>query len=197
MTEEQIKNLKVGDKITVDFVVEKVNDTYVNLSFTSGEYYAGSLKQQWRLLKQATLVTPPPAFEVGDTVRIVPDPLTGTIYGNGVNKDEFAGKENKVLEKANEWGNVRIKTHFGSILVNIHCLELVKKAVKDKYRVFNHDTAWGVDCEDGTVAYFSNGKHPNAKAAAMAECARLNAEWRKQQESAAVCDGGVTKGGAE
>ena len=34
-----------------------------------------------------------------------------------------------------------------------------------------------------TVATYSKGNHPKAKAAAEAECARLNAEWRKEQNN--------------
>lgn len=201
MTEEQIKSLKAGDKFTIEYYVyRKTNNGHFLIHYSNGDSY-GAPTYSWEGFTHANLVTPPPTFEAGDMVRIVPDPLTGTIYGNGVSKDEFAGKENKVLEKANEWGNVRVKTHFGSVLINVHCLEMVKKAVKDKYCAREYEEAWVVEpaCRDEgeAVSAFYKKQHPNAKAAAMAECARLNKGWRRQQEAAAVCDSGVTKGGAE
>ena len=45
-------------------------------------------------------------------------------------------------------------------------------------------THWDVaDKYMKTVVTYNKAFHPNAKAAAEAECARLNAEWRKEQNN--------------
>lgn len=205
MTEEQIKSLKVGDKITVVFVVKEANDAYASLLFEGGGYYGGAGKKEWGLLKHATLVTPPPALvEVGDTVRIVPDPLSGRIHGahysqglSGVtgkvahvHKAGAKDDDGEVDDECTVW--IRCEGHDFNWGVSPHCVVLVKKAVKDKYAVRCCYVGGGLTrCKvvtlghEITVAEFVCSIHPNAKAAAEAECARLNSEWRKRQEGGA------------
>lgn len=196
MTEEQIKSLKKGDKITVVFIVNNTNDEYLDLSFEDGIYYSVSTKKWWGLLKHATLVTPPPTFDVGDTVRIINDPLSGRVHGAHyaqilegrvgkvahVRKSGERDDEGETDDEGTVW--IRCEGNNFNWGISPHCVALVKKAVKDKYRVGEAEYEWCVfvGTEAPIVAGFSKEKHPDAKAAAEAECARLNAEWRKQQE---------------
>ena len=65
--------------------------------------------------------------------------------------------------------------------------DLIGKAVPvedlEPYSVVDAHTHWDVADKDmKTVATYSKGFHPNAKAAAEAERDRLNAEWRKEQK---------------
>lgn len=183
MTEEEIKNLKPGDKFTVEYTSCKNSDDEILAKIVSEgmDYYTHFSKDSVALSK-SHLVKPAPTFNVGDTVRIVPDPLTHTIY----NKEDvfdlcFHGKAVKIADSVDAKGDVAIATETGLDTLSIHCLELVKKAVKDKYKVQADACDWEVVVGACVVASYDRCNHPNAEAAAKAECDRLNAEWRKQQ----------------
>lgn len=194
MTKEQIKALKKGDKFRIEYRITDVTEDTVDAKYDASLLFTRFEKDKSETLQTATLVTPPPTFEVGDTVRIVPDPLTGHAHCHVLLWDGYIGKEGIIDEIDTETGLVVINSIDK---IDIHCLELVKKAVKEKYRVEETFASWTVCCETGWVASYRKKYNTTARAAAETECARLNAEWRKQQESAAVCDSGETKGGAE
>ena len=69
------------------------------------------------------------------------------------------------------------------------CLELVTAVEElDTYQVEEIGGLWCVRKQEdlglwNTQAWFSTEYHPNAKKAAEAECARLNAEYRKEQSN--------------
>lgn len=74
-----------------------------------------------------------------------------------------------------------------NITVDVLYLELVTPVEeKERYRVTEDYWNWIVIHDRGktlaTVSKFSKENCPNAKAAAEAECARLNEEWRKEQQ---------------
>lgn len=189
MTEEQIKGLKPGDLLRETYEVQEVSEDYVILRYQSGANF-GMCTKDSPMARQAELVQPAPTFEVGDTVRIIPDPLTGTIYGNGSLYGNWVLGEARILKETARATEMKLAKLGGPIVtINVHCLALVKKAVKNKYETRCHNDR--ISIVDNTtrtpdyvaiVATFSQAQHPNAEAAAEAECARLNADWKKQQE---------------
>lgn len=192
MTEEQIKSLKRGDKFTVEYTVTGKDgiDFICGRVFLDGRSREMKFAEDCDALESATLVTPPPTFEVGDTVRIVPDPLTGHAHNRLSLMDYEIGKE-YIITAVDMIGGAACLGGPHRVM-SIHCLEIVKKAVKDKYFVKREGsgnavvTIWDRDTNNEVICYWKT--HPNARAAAEAECERLNAAWRKQQEQ---------KGGAE
>lgn len=50
------------------------------------------------------------------------------------------------------------------------------------YSVGESTDYFSVDKDDEELSLYWKDKHPNAKAAAEAECDRLNAEWRKERK---------------
>lgn len=186
MTEKEIKNLKINDKFTLELIVTGVDDIKLDTKLSSG-YGFGCLPKKGNTIQSATLVKPAPTFEAGDTVRVIPDPMTGTVYGNGNNKEHIKGKTGIIKEPLQD-GDLLLWVDGEDVFINIHCLELIKKAVKDKYTVTEKVCGWYVALsknEDVCVARFYKAWHPNAESAAKTECERLNAEWRKQQEGGA------------
>lgn len=203
MTEEQFNGLKAGDKFIVEYTVKSTIKEKVQIALADGTS-DGTWPFSSELMQNATLVTPPPALvEVGDTVRIVPDPLSGRIHGahysqglSGVtgkvahvHKAGAKDDDGEVDDECTVW--IRCEGHDFNWGVSPHCVVLVKKAVKDKYavRCCYVGGAW-TWCkivtlgDEETVATFRCSHYPNAKDTAEAECARLNAEWRKQKGGA-------------
>lgn len=194
MTEEEIKNLKIGDKFTMEYVVSEEDRADVDLPIRA-ESNDGTLLWVSSLnLKHATLVKPTPTFEVGDTVRIVPDPMTGTAYSDCIVLTRHIGKTGIVKVECDNHGQMQVDMgdaeENGYTIIDIHCLELVKKAVKDKFDVRRYldfdglDDGWGV-CDKktlDTIVYFACS-YPNAEAAAREACDRLNKDWRDKQNN--------------
>ena len=181
MTEEQTKWLKPGDLIRETYEVQEVTEKYVMLRYQSGANYGICYKNSTMAI-QAELVQPAPTFDVGDTVRIVPDPLAREVYGNGMGKANLEGEVVKIICSLRA-GDIQVETKEGEeTWISIHCLALVKKAEKVKYRVQGAPFNWEVVEGTCIVASYDRCNHTNAEAAAKAECDRLNAEWRKKQE---------------
>ena len=186
MTEEEINNLKIGDKFTLEYTIEEMRSTTVYVIDANGSKHIFN-KLPGGIVESATLVKPAPKFEVGDTVRIVPDPLTGTAYSDCIVLDSHIGKTGIVKVECDDHGQMQVymgdaEENGYTIIIDLHCLELVKKAVKDRYKVEENDIYYCVIDGKWAIAHFSINSHPNAEAAAKAECDRLNAEWREQQE---------------
>ena len=182
MTEEQIKNLKKGDTFTLKLTVAAncQEGVYADLAGFRFDRITD------KVLRHCILEQSAPTFEVGDTVRIVPDPMTRTIYGQGKRMLECEiGEIGKITISCIGSGDFRVKTNDGAAYtINVHCLELIKKAVKDRYKVKEGAQTWNViSCAatETVVSTFVKTIHPDAKAAAKAECDRLNAEWREQK----------------
>lgn len=185
MTEEQIKSLKKGDKFAVEYTVSKHEDGKVHIKFANGNSDGVWLHND-EVLTQATLVTHPHSFEVGDTVRIIRDPLTGHAHNRLALLDYEIGKEYSITVIDMIGGSACLDGPHR--VMSLHCLELVKKAVKDKYIVEEAQYEWRITIDSNKssfVAAWDKQNYPNAKAAAKAECARLNEAWRKQQEGGA------------
>lgn len=195
MTEEEINELKVGDKFKVEYRVEEATerDVDVRVSTSAEPYFYTLEKSNSVMLHTGTLVKPSPNFEVGDTVRIVKDPLTGHVHGHEDwiwdNDEGCIGHITSInTNNCNASVEYRDKTGHAHMVISLHCLELIKKAERNKYEIKDHCSAWAITFEQANitsiVASFTKSYHPKAEAAARAECDRLNAEWRKQQDSA-------------
>lgn len=73
--------------------------------------------------------------------------------------------------------------HLSEIHVNVVFLKLVTPVEElEPYIVTYDDKFYHIhkQGEEASIAVYSEARHPHAKAAAEAECARLNAEYRKE-----------------
>ena len=79
--------------------------------------------------------------------------------------------------------DVLVDTSKGNRFIQFYFLELVTPVeALEPYSMVDAHTHWDVADKDmKTVATYSKSYHPHAKEAAEAECARLNAEYRKEQ----------------
>lgn len=127
-------------------------------------------------------------FREGDEVRVVEkygrtvhDPLNGGIWKVARNERTGGAHEMSVLVHL----FYEDKEIARQISVPFCFLELVTPVEeREPYSVEEAPTHWDVAADKGmkTVAMYSKGYHPNAKAAAEAECKRLNEEYRKEQK---------------
>lgn len=83
-------------------------------------------------------------------------------------------------------GTVTLIVNGHACFVSAFALELVTPVEElEPYMVetdfVDDEPVWNI-YKDGDLIVGYTSSHPNAKAAAEAECARLNAEWRKEQE---------------
>lgn len=178
MTKEQIEKLKAGDRITIEYEVVSTEPDYVDVRYKDGTFH-GSFAKHDHALRNAEAVIPATKFEIGDLVRIIPDPLLGFVYGTYVDDiRKYSGKQALVSSLVNEYGNVelKLKSEGDYIDINAHCLELIEKAKVDKYVVKENTFRWLVTTNNLNieVAIFDKATHPNPKEAAEAECKRLN-----------------------
>lgn len=206
MTEEQMKSLKVGDTFAVLLEVTAAAERgaagllALDAQPVGHEGSHQSHTYDSECLSVVSLGTTP-AFEAGDTVRIIPDPLSGRVHGSHysqlivgavgvVVRVHHAGEKDEegvVDDECTVW--IRCKGNTFNWGISPHCVELVDKAAKYKYWVIELPEACHVvygnsKSNYGFVAIFDKARHPHAKAAAAAECNRLNAELRKKEGGA-------------
>lgn len=205
MTEEQMKSLKVGDTFAVLMEVTAAAERgaagllALDAQPVGHEGSHQSHTYDSECLSVVSLGTTP-AFEAGDTVRIIPDPLSGRVHGSHysqlivgavgvVVRVHHAGEKDEegvVDDECTVW--IRCKGNTFNWGISPHCVELVEKAAKKGYFVKEGVDSWNVNVgfptNYGTVVAYSKNNYPNAKAAAEAECARLNAELRKKEGGA-------------
>lgn len=183
MNKEQIEKLKAGDRITIEYEVVSTEPAYVDVHYKDGTFH-GSFAKHDHALRNAEAVVPATKFEVGDLVRIIPDPLLGFVYGAcDTDVRKHLGKQALVASLVNEYGDIelKLKSKGDYIDVNAHCLELIEKAKADKYVVKENTFRWLVVTNNLNieVAIFDKATHPDPKAAAEAECKRLNSNINK------------------
>lgn len=188
MTEEEIKALKPGDKITIEYTVEAIKDAVVDVLDREGGR-TGLFKSSKGVIGIADLVHPAPKLEKGDRVRIIPDPLTGYAYSDSFVLNRYIGLEGIVAEECDYHGQLEVDmgdaAENGNILINIHCLVLTKKHAKEKYYVCEgvdgKCVCFDKDKQQKVVATINGSILPNAAEHAKKICDRLNAEWRDEQ----------------
>lgn len=127
-------------------------------------------------------------FKKGDKVRVVE--WNGRhFHDRDYGVDIKTGCVAKIDEsEKNEPKKCAVKVAYRQYLFTVPTcfLELVTPVEElEPYEVTERSDYYGVDKDDLEVeaAIFWKKAHPNAKAAAEAECARLNAEWRKEQNN--------------
>ena len=119
-------------------------------------------------------------FRNGDRVRVVEErndripPICGRIEPGKVYT--VSGNE--------DGGDVMLEVEGKYDCISWLWLDLVTPVEElEPYSVVNAHTHWDVTDKDmKTVVTYSKAYHPHAKEAAEAECARLNAEYRKEMD---------------
>lgn len=192
LTEEQIKKLKKGDPLIVQGLFSEVyadgdilmqifkkHKDKIEPDFVFCNPFCVSLPSdsQSSTVNSQSEHDPCRLFKKED--KVTPKEVNGRHPGNRglifrVCQDEaVSGREIKLT----------MDGHIGHITIDAAYLELVTPVEElEPYEVTESSDYYGVDKDDLEVeaAIFWKKAHPNAKAAAEAECKRLNAEWRKE-----------------
>lgn len=193
LTEEQIKNLKPGDIIYLNNYPITFCDTNYDESAISARDDAsncGDGDRCWFSLEYLTM-HPKPKYDPcrklkkGDRAQVVErNGRTLTCFPVGRMK---VGDIVTVAE--NETGDVFIKvlTEDGhEMMAPWFMLELVTP-VEEQGPYSVHETVihdgWRIMRNGLSLVIYATQRHPAAKAAAEAECKRLNDEWRKEQNN--------------
>ena len=202
MTNEEIKQLKPGDEIFIRArYKDRLRDGDVLFShsitnaddkekeyaewYTHPENVISSLSSPENVIKNTETdpkYDPFRLFKKGDRVRIVK--YAGRCYTTFW--ESFVGVEMYVETSETAYSLPEVETAKGLQPIDPAYLELVTPVEEwSPYGVEKNIHGWIVykDNYGNVVANFNN-THPHAKEAAEAECARLNAEYRK-----GVCNG--------
>lgn len=185
MTKEQIDKLEVGDVIRAEYTVVSKDRSRMCLRSANGNTHNATCTGYSAILDAASVVKPSHVFKAGDIARIIPDPLTGQVYGNGRSCFLVEGTLVRVVSGTADYGDVHVYTGAaGTVdrLVNVHCLEPTDETELDRYIVEEDGEKITVLDDIKRIAEYDKGRYPNCKAVAVAECARLNADWREQQK---------------
>ena len=199
-----IEDIKVGETYNVRVKVDRVDTAFNAVFFTieGGDtvYAFGVQDRKIHDLISPVIkvegVCPPPKydpcrkFRKGDIVRLREyNGRKPYDYWHKQVIKNFGAKLDTVLEDEKDSGNVDIFQDAPidelTVRVNSCHLELVTPVEElEPYEVTESSDYYGVDKDDLEVeaAIFWKKSHPNAKAAAEAECARLNEEYRKEQK---------------
>lgn len=200
MTLEELKQLKPGDEIFIRARYKNIEDdgdvefthTCTNLDddvVTTTEY---TLPDNVILPPSAPKYDPCRRFKKGDKVRVVERhgrKVWGydleTIYT--VAADEYPPDDPNGLHRGRVGINDGRPETLYSWNIPFYHLELVTPMEElERYVVEPSDVAWFVvdkkhESGEQNVVMYMCALHPNPKAAAEAECARLNAEHRKEK----------------
>lgn len=205
ITEEQIKKLKPGDPVIIEATfckIDYVGDVVSVTKCTSrGEIVDGAFfaaTSHVSLPPEKPKYDPTRPYQKGDLAQVV--------ERNGRNVTCFPSGRIKVSDivtvAENESGDVFIKvlTDAGhEMMVPWFMLELVKPVEEQLPYVVRHNeahAAWSIygPYNLSAVNYFYGDRYPytkeQAKAAAEAEAARLNDEWRKKVGTEVPCSDG-------
>lgn len=179
-----IEDVKIGETYYVPFTVKAISDKYVTAT-TGGTLAALLLAKTLHPIPTAPKYDPCRKLRKGDRVHMKPEVNGRPVY---IGEDAWEPLDPNeiwtVEEDELETGWVRIKTDCVHATVWHAMLELVTPVEElEPYSVVDAHTHWDVaDKNMKTVATYSKGYHPNAKAAAEAERDRLNAEHRKERK---------------
>lgn len=191
MNEEQLKQLKEGDEIFIRARYKKTledGDVLFSHSYTS--IYDKVTKTENCThpenvilpsdLQPAPKYDPYRLFKKGDRVRIVK--YAGRCYTTFW--ESFVGVEMYVETSETAYSLPEVETAKGLQPIDPAYLELVTPVEElEPYRVDHNQYGWHVEKDGEILATYNDERHPNAKEAAEAECARLNAEHRKVQNN--------------
>lgn len=197
LTQEQITNLKPGDPILIHGTYTKTHsdgdieyeapytgpDDKISFSYRSTTPSCVSLPENGiKNTEAAPKYDPCRKFRKGDKVRLVscrgrlpiPFALNAFSMAEILTVEEDENKEYDVLVN-----NDSFRQMFQACY-----LELVTPVEElEPYSVGESTDYFSVDDREGEeLSIYWKDKHPHAKEAAEAECARLNAEYRKEQQ---------------
>jgi hypothetical protein len=197
LTPEQIQKLKPGDTVLVEAEVSSplkdgavVTHGCITHALHSSKLYplpsehGTSLSRRSSVGAETEVPTtkhaPTRLFKNGDVV-------TPRIYLGRKDKGLEMGEKYIVTADEIAGDMVAIKHHFTlrPDIVQTCFLELVTPVEDlEPYYVVEYEENIQIRRNPNgiEVARYDRERHPNAKAAAEAECARLNAEWRKEQK---------------
>ena len=199
MTKEQAQNLKIGDKIKLaepltvidpKGVSEKIlaqtqegHLVFVEPHETQLAEPAPSEASHDEATAQVGKYDPCRLFKERDKVR--PIVHKGRIFS--LYWKNLIGKTLTVTKSEDAFGSPEVNGQpidpaYLELIIPVEEMEpYMVKELKDSFIVY-HDCTKIVLNDTSLLAKFMKASHPNAKAAAQAECDRLNAEHRKEQE---------------
>lgn len=185
LTKEQIKGLKPGDSLVIHgelWRLDSFGDLVIKTCFT----YRDQKREDFNVFSPSCVSLPPDKpkyapcrrFRAGDEVNVTSrDGRFPVAYP----KHTWFGKRATVVEDEDGSGFVQVRSESGHKMgVAFYFLELVSPVEERRpYSVVDGHVYWEVAVKGvKTVAMFSKVHCPNAKAAAEAECKRLNEEWQ-------------------
>ncbi len=112
-------------------------------------------------------------FKAGDKVRVVENKGRKQACSGSLATVKQDEDENKVLIAIDGSGIWWVDAAYLELVTPVEELE--------PYSVGETTDYFSVDKDDEELSLYWKDKHPNAKAAAEAECKRLNAEYRKEK----------------
>ena len=192
MDKEQINELKPGDEILIRGRFEKIKEngdysiSYLLTTVHDKLYmYRAAVHPSAVIIKSPSKHDPARLFKKGDAVRVV--------AWNGRDIARIGQIGRVVSDEHNSRVELAIEGWTKDVFYPACHLELVIPVEEmERYAVAPGDIAWFVvdrkhESGELNVAMYMN-THPNAQAAAEAECARLNAEHRKEAANGRLAD---------
>lgn len=188
LTQEQIKNLKPGDPVIIhgtfnktykdgDILIwhRRINGGMLSDSPAYVHPSCVSLPSEHGTSVPTPKYDPNRLFKEGDKVRVV------ECKGRRTGYDKKIYKVCEDEEESGRYIKLSLDGYIGHFTVDAAYIEIVIPVEELKpYNVVDAHTHWDVADKDmKTVVTYNKACHPNAKAAAEAECKRLNEEHRK------------------
>lgn len=188
-----LEEIKVGETVNVKLHIRKIEPDNSKLWIAEADEggiikltFAGAYISTGHILFSEDFITTAPKydpcrkFRKGDKVQV--KKRDGRCNGKDgeylreafctVFEDETQNELVRVLHNATEY---RLDPAYLELVTPVE--ELEPYSVKD-----SSDRYMVVDEKGAVIVMFYKARHPHAKAAAEAECDRLNAEYRKEQE---------------
>lgn len=186
-----IEDIKIGETYNVRMNVDSISDGFVDCLFVDGESCSIMLEPE-RLHHPEPKYDPYRIFRVRDKVRLVT--RFGRLPFCHRMKEWIVPSDTILTVICDEVsGHVKIQAEEGFVspmIVSAHFLELVTPVEElEPYRVETGGyNRFRIKKGNLEYSYFPFGEHcvlsmDEAKAAAEAECARLNAAFRKEREN--------------
>lgn len=180
MNEEE---LKAGERynFTLLYTGQSINNKFRFESPTGIHYILGLGDMEAVSPVSAPENAPCRLFKKGDIVRVV------KYKGRPFSKfwEPYIGSEMQVVDNETDCENPSIKTPKGWQPIDPAYLELVTPVEElEPYKIAFDDVTqnWNVIKDGVVLCSYKGTKHPHAEKSAEAECARLNAEYRKEQQ---------------
>jgi len=191
LTQEQIDNLKEGDPIVIHTTfdhIESDGDVMFLAPYSCGDDCLAYINLKYVSLpsEPGTSVPTPKydptrLFKKGDKVK------PAERHGRKTTKLNYTA-EYTVTSSEDDYGTVGVEYFNGempvSVSVPFYWLELVTPVEElEPYKLIDSPNTYNIVRDSAMVMTIHKKSHPHAKAAAEAECKRLNEEWRKEQNN--------------